>query len=50
VRRAELMASHPHLPKRVAALLPVVRAAAGVPAPAYSPIRDGMGRAAAPAR
>ena len=50
VRRAELMASHPHLPKRVAALLPVVRAATGVPAPAYSPVRDGVGRAGALAR
>jgi Zn-dependent protease with chaperone function len=33
VRRAELLSSHPHLTKRVAALL-----GNGVPAPAYSPI------------
>ena len=46
VRRAELMSSHPHLPKRVAALLK-----RGVPAPAYSPIQNGPARvAAAPTR
>jgi Zn-dependent protease with chaperone function len=35
VRRSELMASHPHLTKRVAALLQH-----GVPAPAYTPVAD----------
>ena len=42
VRRAELMASHPNLPKRVAALL-----GAGVKAPSYSPMQlDGASRPA----
>jgi Zn-dependent protease with chaperone function len=44
VRRAELMASHPHLTKRVAALLKV-----GVPIPTYSPMLGVPARAAAPA-
>ena len=34
-RRAEVMSSHPHLTKRVAAVL-----SSGLPAPAYSPIRE----------
>jgi Zn-dependent protease with chaperone function len=44
VRRAELMSSHPHLTKRVAALLKQ-----GVPAPAYSPMLGVPARASAPA-
>ena len=38
VRRAELMSSHPTLPKRVAALI-----AAGANVPAYSPVAGSMG-------
>lgn len=45
VRRAELMSTHPNLPKRVAALLQH-----GVPVPAYSPIRDRQPHATVPAR
>lgn len=42
VRRAELMSTHPHLPKRVAALV-----AAGVQVPSYTPMQlDGMARQA----
>ena len=39
VNRAELMATHPHLPKRVAALLKVVKAAAPSVTPAAAPMR-----------
>jgi Zn-dependent protease with chaperone function len=39
VRRAELMSTHPHLPKRVAALLAAGVPTPGVAAPAGSPIR-----------
>lgn len=42
VNRAELMASHPHLPKRVAAVLRM-----GVPVPAYSPMLPTAQRQAA---
>ena len=45
VRRAELMASHPNLPKRVAALLQH-----GVPVPAYSPVAELDARPAAARR
>ena len=39
IRRAELMASHPHLPKRVASLLKVVKAATPAMTPAVAPVR-----------